>query len=307
MTLVRTTMAALFAATLSLASTGCIKSMLLNGQIKGTRDASAAVDTLQDYEVAKTVAFAGLGQLEGLHRLAPDNSDGLFMLTKSWGGAAYAFIEDEYEQAYEKNDDAMSHYELERARAAYERAIYYGLQLLGQTAGGFQQARRNEATITAWLDKNFTDKDDAPNLLWTGYAWVSNVNISKDKPAVVGNLFIGVAMVKRSVQLDDTLEHGMGHIILGSYYASFKQWAKSKQEFDRAIQISGGKFLPAQLNLATKYYCARSDKPDYEQTLNSILAAGDDLPDARLQNVIAKRRARRYLGNSIWQEDCGFM
>jgi tetratricopeptide (TPR) repeat protein len=307
MTLVRTTTAALLAATLSLASTGCIKSMLLNGQIKGTRDASAAIDTVQDYEVANAIAFAGLGQLEGMHRLAPDNSDGLFMLTKSWGGAAYAFIEDKYEQAYEKNDDAMANYELQRARAAYERAIYYGLELLGQTASGFQQARRNEATITAWLDKNFTDKDDAPNLLWTGYAWVSNVNISKDEPAVVGELFIGIAMVKRSLELDDTLEHGMGHIILGSYYASFKQWARSKQEFDRAMAIGGGKFLPTELNLATKYYCARSDKPDYEKTLNAVLAAGDDLPDARLQNVIAKRRARRYLGNSIWQEDCGFM
>jgi hypothetical protein len=37
-----------------------------------------------------------------------------------------------------------------------------------------------------------------------------------------------------------------------------------------------------------------------------VLAAGDPLPEARLQNTIAKRRARRYLNNKIWQEECGF-
>ena len=30
------------------------------------------------------------------------------------------------------------------------------------------------------------------------------------------------------------------------------------------------------------------------------------LPEARLPNVIAKRRARRYLSHEVWQEECGF-
>ena len=35
-------------------------------------------------------------------------------------------------------------------------------------------------------------------------------------------------------------------------------------------------------------------------------AAGDVLPDQRLSNTIAKRRAQRYLSNKYWQEDCAF-
>lgn len=306
MSFLRGTAAAALALALTVGSTGCIKKMLLDGQIKGTRQGSAAVNTLQDYEVANAIAFAGLGQLEGMHKLAPDNTDALFMLTKSWSGASFAFIEDQYEQAYEKGDDVMAEYHLMRARAAYQRAIFYGLELLSHDAEGFKQAKRNQTTIRKWLVDNFTDKDQAEDLLWVGYAWVSRVGVSKDVPAVVGELYVGVEMVRRSVELDETLQHGMGHTILGAYYASFKEFDKSKAEFDRALQLNGGKFLAAKLNYATRYYCAKSDKANYMKMLNEVLAAGDDLPDARLQNVIAKRRARRYLGNKIWQEECGF-
>ena len=47
------------AAALSLGSTGCIKAMLVNGQIEGTRKASAAFDTIGDYELARSGAGAG--------------------------------------------------------------------------------------------------------------------------------------------------------------------------------------------------------------------------------------------------------
>src|SRR5580698_10462290 len=69
---------------LGLGSTGCLKEIILNGQIEGTRKASAAVDRISGYEVARTAAYAGVTQFEGMHYLAPDNEDALFMLTKTW-------------------------------------------------------------------------------------------------------------------------------------------------------------------------------------------------------------------------------
>ena len=84
---------------LSAGSAGCIKTMLLEGQIESTRTASAAIDTLHDYDVANAVAFAGLAQFEGMHYLAPDNADALFMLTKGWGASTFGFIEDPMEHA----------------------------------------------------------------------------------------------------------------------------------------------------------------------------------------------------------------
>jgi hypothetical protein len=43
----------------------------------------------------------------------------------------------------------------------------------------------------------------------------------------------------------------------------------------------------------------------YEQLLNEVLAAQDPDPNQRLTNMIAKRRAKRFLGKSRMME-CGF-
>ncbi len=292
----------------ALASSGCLKKALLDGQIKGTRTGSNAVNTLHDFEVAQAVARAGLGQLEGFHYLAPDNVDAVFLLTRGWAGATFGFTEDEYEIAVEKGDDLLAEYHRLRARAGYERARYYGIQLLGHTAQGFDQAKTNADTIAAWLKENFTEPSQAEDLLWAGYAWIGHISVSKDIPALVGELYVGVAMVKRSVELDEGAVYATGHTILGAYHArtAMAELDESRVEFEKAIALNGGKFLPTKLNFAQRYYCAKGDKPAYEKMLHEVLAAGDDLPEARLQNVIAKRRARRYLGNPIWQEECGF-
>jgi tetratricopeptide (TPR) repeat protein len=293
---------------IALTCSGCVKKILLNGQISSTREASPAINTLQDYEGARSVGQAGLGQLEGMHRLAPDNEDALFLLTRGWASVAFGFIEDEYEQAYEREDEPLSEYHLARARAAYQRAVHYGVQLLERTAQGFDAAKRNQETIRAWLVQNFDDPAQAEDLLWIGYAWIGHASAAREEPAIVAELFIGIEIVKRALELDETVAYGTGHVVLGAYHArsAMAELDQAKQHFERAIALSQGRYLVAKLNYAQRYYCAKGDRAGYERTLNEVLAAGDPLPAARLQNVIAKRRARRYLSNSVWQEECGF-
>jgi tetratricopeptide (TPR) repeat protein len=293
---------------LALGNTGCIKKILLDGQIEGTRKASDGVDTLSDYEVANATAFAGLGQFEGMHYLAPDNEDGLFLLTKGWGASTFAFIEDQLEQAEdaEGQDSPQFLYQQARTRAGYERAIYYGLKLLELRHPGFVAASKNSDTMKAWL-ANFADPQrDAGNLFWTGYAWMSKTNILQAEPAVVGELFIGVAMIERAVELDENYMNGAGHIILGAYHARpMGEMDEAKRHFDKALQINGGRILMTKLNYAAKYYCMKADKGNYERLLNEVLEAGDVFPEQRLSNVIAKRRAKRYLSKSR-ERNCGF-
>ncbi len=87
------------AGALGLGTSGCLKQIILDGQIEGTRKASGAIDGFSDFEVARTAAFAGATQFEGMHYLAPSNEDALFMLTKTWTSLTFAFIEDDMEQA----------------------------------------------------------------------------------------------------------------------------------------------------------------------------------------------------------------
>jgi len=308
MSCVRGIVGALLAATLSLTTTGCLKKVLIDGQVSGTRDGADAVNTLHDFEVARSVARAGLGTLEGLYKLAPYNEDAMFLLVRSWAGASYGFTEDDYEMAMEGKDDQLTAYHKARTRAGFERAKFYGSLLLDQKAPGFKEAQRNYDTIKAYVKENFVHQDEAVDLLWSAFAWIGMVNIAKDDPAVVSELFVGVALAERSAELDEKLEHGMAHVLLGAYHARTAQseLGESKEHFDAAMKINGGKFLSTQLQYAARYYCAKSDRPNYEKMLNQVLAAGDPIPEARLQNLIAKRRARRYLDNKIFQEDCGF-
>ena len=292
---------------LTLANTGCIKKMLTDGQIESTRKGSAAMDTVGDYEVANGAAFAGLAQFEGMHYLAPDNENALFLLTKGWTGATFAFIEDLMEQAEDTDglDSPMYLYQQSRTKAGYERAINYGVELVEMKNPGFKDATKNDETMKAWLAR--FEKDDVPNLFWLGYAWIGRVNAGKDDPALVAELYVGVAIMERVVELDGTYLYGSPHTILGAYHArsAAAELDESKKHFDKALEISGGKLLLPKVQLAAKYHCLKGDKEAYVKTLTEVLEAGDTLPEQRLQNTIAKRRAKRYMGKERLKA-CGF-
>src|SRR5258708_1434921 len=167
------------AAALSFGSSGCIMKILTDGQIQATRQASAAFDTIGDVDLARSAAEASFGQFEGMHALAPYNSDALYLLMKTWAGYGAGFIEDEIERAQDKGDDAMEDYQRKRARMAFDRSVFYGLELLAQTAEGFEAAKKNATTLAKWLNESFKSVDDAPNLLWTGLAWLSRADVIK--------------------------------------------------------------------------------------------------------------------------------
>jgi hypothetical protein len=293
---------------LCLSTTAC-KQILLDGQIESTRQASVAVDSLSDYEVANAIAFAGIGQFEGMHYLAPDNEDALFMLTKAWTGASIGFIEDLMEQAEDAEgiDGALYQYHNARAKAAYDRAIFYGIELLNKRNPGFEQARRNDDTMKAWLAGFVEPEVDTPYLFWTANAWMSKTNVAKEDPAVVADLFIGVAMMRRAVELDENYLFGTGHAALGSYHARspMAELDDSKKQFDQAIKISAGKMLMIQVQYASKYLCLKGDRAGYEKTLNDVIAAPTPSPETRLTNTIAKRRAKRYL-SPVRMKNCAF-
>src|SRR5580692_11733933 len=126
-----------------LASTGCVSAMLADGEIAATRQASDALNVLADYELARSASEAGLAQFEGMHRLRPDNTDALFLLTQGWVGYGFAFPQEDYEDAVDRNDEDAADYHKKRATLAYERATFFGLELLSHKDKGLAVAKRN--------------------------------------------------------------------------------------------------------------------------------------------------------------------
>jgi hypothetical protein len=292
----------------SLGTSGCLKQLILEGQISSTRKASAALNTVADYEVAEKAAMAGVAQFEGMRFLAPENEDALFMLTRAWTSIGFGFIEDQMEQAEDAEGNGPNwDYHKRRAEQAYDRAVFYGTQLVEKEAPGFKEATRNSATMKSYLAA-FEDKADAEKLFWLGYAWLGRVNVSKEKPELVGELFVGVELVQRSVELDPSYMHGSGFTALASYHARtpMAELDMAKEYFDKALAAAEGKTLLPKVQLATRYFCNKQDKDNYVKTLEEVLAAGDGDPYQRLANTIAKRKAGRWLKADRMKSNCGF-
>ena len=292
---------------LAFGTTGCVKKMILDSTIASTRIGAGAADTIGDYELARSAASAGVMQFEGMHRLAPDNEDALFLLMKGWAGYGYAFASDDYEAAVLAEDDNAAAYHQKRAKLAFDRSVAYGLELMGKKGEGFKEASDKDAdTINSWLKKHFEDKEDAEVLFWTGSAWLARVNLLKDQREYVAKLFVGVAMLERSRQLDPSYMQWGATSTLGAYHARspMAELDDSKKLLDEALEKTQHKALGVQLNYS-RYACAKADQTLYEKMLNEVMTAEDPDPNLRLQNTIAKRRAQRALTKAA-MEDCGF-
>jgi hypothetical protein len=303
----RTVLTTLLVGALAVGNAGCVKKMILNSTIASTRIGSGAADTIGDYELARAAASAGLLQFEGMHRLAPDNDDALFLLMRGWAGYGYAFASDDYEAAVLAEDDTAAAYHQKRAKLAFDRSISYGLELMAKEAEGFNEAADKDAdTIKAWLKKHFDDRDDAAVLFWTGSAWLARVNLLKDQRQYVSKLFVGVALLERSRELDPEYMVWGATSTLGAYHARspMAELDEAKKLLDLALAKTEHKALGVQVNYA-KYACAKNDQALNEKMLNEVVNSEDPDPNLRLQNTIAKRRATRALSKAALEE-CGF-
>lgn len=314
------------AASASLGSTGCIKKILAKGQIKSTREGSAAMQTTADYETARIAASAGVAQFEGMHLLVPDDENAYYLLIRGYASLAFAFVEDDMELALLAGKDEEVAYHRARAKSMYTRAIGYGIEFLESKHEGLDAAIKsgNEKDIQEYVQK-FKDKEDADFLFWIGQAWMARTNVDKADIGGVGQVFIGRTMIERAVELNEAVERGSAWVLLASYYARTgantigeESFAKSKQLFEKAAAVNEGKVLLGRVQMARTYACRmKDDSPGrkesfalYKKLLEEVLAAEDPLPEARLTNAIAKRKARRYLSQKwieeVAREDCGW-
>jgi hypothetical protein len=301
----------IFALVCLLGLPGCIKKILTDGEIESTRRGADSLDTVGDYELARGATQAGLAQFEGMHALAPDNLDALFLLAKGWTGYGYGFVEDEMEIAQDAGDEEMADYHRKRARMAYDRAVFYGQRALAEKADGFDQAKKSEQTLSKWLAEHFTSQEDVPNLFWTGNAWVSRVDLMKgddeEGPSFVAELYVGVAMLERALALDPSFEHFFGLAALGAYHArtNVAELSQSKQMFDAALAKTESRSLIVEFLYATKYACMVGNGALYQEMLARVIDARDPDPWQRLTNAVAKRRAKRWLAKKRAKDECG--
>jgi len=145
------------------------------------------------------------------------------------------------------------------------------------------------------------DEDDVEALTWTVGNWSQFVGLHLDSTEVLTDIPRVNALLDRLVALDGTYFNGLPYIMLGSLHAFRPPMLggnpeASLENFNRAMEVSGGNFLLAKVFYA-KFYCYRiQDGDEFEETLVQVLQAPDrEEDDFRLLNLIAKDKAATLL------------
>jgi len=250
-----------------------------------------------DPELIKAAVPFSLKLIESLLAESPRHRGLLLAACSGFTQYSFAFVNQE---ADETADTDLASADVLRARAKrlYLRARDYGLRGLEVKHSDFGPALRKDAKAAV----RTATAADVPFLFWTAAAWGAAISISKDDPALVSDQLMVEALIDRALELDEDFDHGAIHSFLISYEmarqgAPGDAAARSREHFDRAMELSHGKLASPLVNLAESVAVEKQDKPGFQSLLNRALAIHpDSAPDWRLQNLIAQRRARWLLG-----------
>jgi len=260
--------------------------------------AAPAVEQYWDYETAGASFPASIIQLEGIMRVVPDNEVVVMSAIGAYVGYGTGWIEDRIEVA-DYSDEWKKAEEL-RARALimYERAWDLSRHLMRLRGEGFDQAvSEGPEALAVWLDETLPAPEDAPLAFWAGASLGSRINMGMEDIDTVADLPLAKVFLRHSVQLDPDWLFMTPKMTLGVLAASEfpPNMDRAKEIFDDVLEGTERRNLMVQLNMARYYAVNKGDSKLFTDLLNEVLEAGDVLPEARLSNVIAKRRAQRYL------------
>lgn len=220
------------------------------------------------------------------------------LLARSYSNFAFAFLE--WNMLKSKDvDSAVYEANAQRAKLFYMRGKLYGLKLLNK--GSFKRALNGGDLDSFKKSLRSFHKKDVPALFWTAMSWGGWVNLSRDNPMAIAEFPKVEAMMNRVVELDESYFYGSPDLFFGVSFGSRPAMfggnpAKSKEFFEKGIQITQRKFLMGLVMYAQAYAIQNQDKELFEKLLNEVLAAkADDLAEQRLANEMAKARARFLL------------
>ena len=248
--------------------------------------------------VGDALPFA-LKTIESLLAASPENSDLLLSAASGYTQYAYAYLQCEAD--YVEASDLSRATELRgRATRMYRRALGYGLRGLDGRHDGFSAAFRRDpsaalATMTA---------KDVPLLYWTGTAWGAAIASAKDDADLAADLPAVEAIMRRALELDA----GFGEGAIWEFFISYDGGRpaagggspeKARAAFDEAVAASRGRRAAPYVSLAETVALAAQDRAEFRRLLDAALAIDPDaVPDQRLANLIAQKRARWLLART---------
>ena len=260
--------------------------------------AAPGIEQHWDYDlVGKSFPFSII-QLEGLLRVVPDNEVIGLSLIAAYVGYGTGWIEDRVEVADIEDDWEEADHLRGRALVMYTRGWELSKHFLRNRDEGLDEAIAGGVdTLQAWVDTVFIEKADAAILLWAGASLGARINMGMEDMDTVADLPLAKVILERSVTLDPDFMFMIGKMTMGVLAASEfpPDMDRAKLILDDVLEKTERRNLMVQMSMARYYAVATGDHKLFRALLEEVVDAGDVLPEARLSNAVARRRAQRYL------------
>jgi hypothetical protein len=260
--------------------------------------AAPGVEQHWDYQLVGKSFPASIIQLEGLLRIVPENETIGMNLVAAYIGYGTGWIEDrvevaDFEDEWEEADRLRA-----RALVMYERAWDLSKYYLSLRGEGFEEALNGGVeSLDQWCRIHLQEKEDAAILLWAGASLGARINMGMEDIDTVADLPLAKVLLAYSVELDPDYMFMIGQMTMATLAASEfpPDMDRAKALFDDTLAKTERRNLQVQLAMARYYAVAVGDDQLFRSLLEEVVDAGDVLPEARLSNTIARRRAERYL------------
>jgi hypothetical protein len=255
---------------------------------------------------------AAKGVAEGLNRAISNHND---VVTVRDGLATYLLVVDGLIESNPENVDLLmagarlySLYSASfvadpaRAKRLAARGHQYGQRVLCMELDDLCDAM-SESFDSFIAELNDTNSDNVPVLYSAASAWASLIQANSGDWNAIADLPKVQAIMKRVVTLDETYDHGNAHLYLGVLATQLPPDLGGKPEigrdhFERAIKLSEGHNLIAQVLYARQYARLVFDRELHDRLLGEVMSSPTDVGGLTLSNTLAKQEAERLLATA---------
>ncbi len=266
-----------------------------------------------DYEMARQAIPGALKTVESFWINAPGDPNLLSILTEGYCQYGTAFVEDDWEAAKFRKDIEAIDYHNERSSKIFTRCLNYALTMLGDR----WKTEIFEAPETVTRLVKDTGANQRFQMMFAGMALGSLINHNLTRIEMLGYLDTVQQILGRVLELDGPnvqgcaaqpapCEAAIGHKALPYIAFGMLHTARGKSMggdpdkgramFEKALAITGGRFLLARTLMAYRVGLANNDRKFFHDQLKQVLETPPSVwPEQRLANEVAHRKARRYL------------
>lgn len=260
---------------------GCVRTIAVSTMGGIIDDGFSAFTEESDLDFAGKAFPGSLKLLEVMLKSDPSNPSMLRLASEGYSSYALAFLDDK---------------DPGRAKEFYLRAKDYGMRLLRQDDELAKAFDGTADDLKAVLDER--GPDDVPAIFWTAFGMGGYIQLSITDPNALAELPKAEVMMQFVARVDSAYYFAGADIFLGtldgSRAAMFGGNAeRSRQHFERALRINGGKFLMTYVYYARSCAVQIQNQGLFEGLLDKVDQASlNILPEFRLANAVAKQKAQ---------------